>query len=197
MQITVKADVKKLTRNLSRIQRRQIPYATQTALNNTAKKLVVAEQKQMQRKLHNPTPQTVKALRILRYAKKTQLSALVGFLPFASEYMQYQVHGGIEPIQKANPVPSSNMRLNKYGNIPGKRKGLAHQKKRFIATTRAGKTAVWERRGKDAKPIIWLNKKDPSYKKRFPFYRIANGLVSNVFPKEFTKTLRRALATAR
>ena len=111
--------------------------------------------------------------------------------------MYYQIMGGTEKIVKSNPVPAKRMKLNAYGNIPGKRKGLSYQKNRFIAKTRSGNSAVWQKKGKDAVPIIWLNKKDPYYKAIFPFYRIAQGLVANVFPQEFSKTLRDALRTAR
>jgi len=200
MQITVKADTKRLSANLKRIHRRQIPYATSVALNKTAKRLVTAEQKQMRAKLDRPTPQTIKAVRIFQYAKKTALTARVGFLSWANDYMQYQVHGGTRPIKKKyNSVPSVHRKLNAYGNIPGKKTGIIKAKD-FKATI-GGKTAIWKRTGRKGNkklvPQVWLDTKAPQYKKRFPFYRIAEGVVKNVYHREFTKSLRHAVRTAR
>ena len=90
MEISVKFDVKKLTRSMSRLQRKQIPFATAGALNDTAfqaKKLAV---KAMPRFLDRPTPATKKSLRVEK-AKKTTLESKVYFLDWAWKYMRYQV----------------------------------------------------------------------------------------------------------
>ena len=66
MEINVTVDIKDLTKNLKRIERRQIPFATSVALNNTAFKVRKAEQIQLPKKLDRPTKQTVNAVTVTK-----------------------------------------------------------------------------------------------------------------------------------
>ena len=197
MEISVRTNVKDVSRTLNRIQRRQIPYATSVAINETSKKLVAAEKKQMERKLDRPRPQTIKALRIFQYAKKTNLVARVGFPEWASRYMAYQVYGGTRPVTTVVPMNQYGGALNNYGSIPGrKQKGWAKRRKQFFVESK-GKTLLMRPKGRDDQIVVGVVAKNPVYKKRFPFYKIADGVVTRVFPKEFSKALKQALATAR
>lgn len=197
IQVDVRHNIRQVQKSLTGIQRKQVPYAAQLAINQTLKDIQAAEQAQMPRKLDNPRPQTVKALRVLKWAKKSSLSGRVGFLDWANEFMQYQVYGGIENIAKLNPVPTQYKRLNRFGNIPGKRQGVVKGKE-FIATTRTGTTAVWRatKKGK-LTPMVWLSPKDPLYRKRFPFFEIAEGVTRSKFDRNFIVALQQALRTAR
>lgn len=194
MEIDVRTvGVKQLTRNLSRIQRRQIPYSTAVALTRTAQDIQRAEKAQMVKKLDRPTRNTVNSVRI-KSATKTNLTARVFLLPWASEYLRWQIFGGIRPVKTA--VPTSNARLNSYGNIPGRKTGLVKRKNQFAVKG----VGVFKRvgRGKQRKAVLeYAMVKNPQYGKRWDFYRIADGVAANRFPKQFKKALDKALATAR
>ena len=151
----------------------------------------------MQTKLKRPTPQTVKAVRV-KYSNKRNLSGKVFLLDWAAAYLKYQIKGGTRVTTTA--VPTKNARLNKYGNIPGRRKGLVKRKTEFIATIK-GTAGVYRRvggkRNRQVK-LIHAFIKNPSYPAgRWPFYRIAKGVVDNKFKRNFTKALSQALRTAR
>ena len=197
MQITVKADVKKLTRNLSRIQRRQIPFATSYAMNQTIVKVWAAEKGQLPKRLKFPTKQTVNALTYTK-SNKRNLVASVQFRPWASEYMKYQVYGGTRPVNSVVvPLNQYGGKLNKSGNIPSRKaKGWAKRNKQFFVESK-GKTLLMRPKGKDDQIVVGVIAKNPRYKKLFPFYRIAESVVAKYFPREFSKALTKALATAR
>ncbi|MCH7948392.1 MAG: hypothetical protein IIC66_11400 [candidate division Zixibacteria bacterium] len=195
MEISVKFDVKKLTRSLSRLQRKQIPFATAIALNDTAfqaKKLAV---KAMPRFIDRPTPATKRGLFIVK-AKKTRLIAIVGFKAFVWEYMKYQVLGGTRSATgKKIAVPSRTARLNKYGNIPGRRSGLI--KKGYFFAKAGGTLGVFKPSGKRKVKLIAILTDQATYKPRYPFHRIIERAVKKRFKPNFEKSLARAMLTAR
>ena len=197
MQIDVRTNVKQVQKSLTRIQRKQIPYATSVAINETAKKLVAAEQRGMKAKLDRPRPQTIKALRIFQYSKKTTLTSRIGFPEWANRYMSYQVYGGTRPVTTVVPLNQYGGALNAYGSIPArKNKGWAKKRKQFFVESK-GKTLLMRPKGRDDQIVVGVLTDNPVYKKRFPFYKIASGVVTRVFPKELNKSLKKALATAR
>ena len=197
--LDIRADIKGVTKHLNRIQRKQIPFAASVAINTTLKDVQRAEQKQMKTKLDRPTPQTIKALRV-KFSNKRNLQGEVFLLDWAAAYLKYQIQGGTRRTKGGTTaVPTKNARLNKYGNIPGRRKGLVKRKTEFIATIK-GQAGVWRRTGRGRKQVQLIHAfiKNPSYPAgRWPFYRIAKGVVDNKFKRNFHKALSQALRTAR
>jgi len=136
MQISIKSDLKKLTKDLNRLQKKQIPAATQWALNGTAKKVKAAEEREIKRVFNNPTRYTQKALWI-KWARKTNLEALVKIKDeafkgnAASKYLSPQMsgggrkHKGFEKLLIARgqmpgnmyAIPSRTLKKNRYGNV--------------------------------------------------------------------------------
>ena len=78
MQISVKSDVKQLTKSLTRIQRKQIPFATSKALNNVAFDVRRSLQDGLETHLDRPTPYTKRGVQVEKSTKK-KLIAEVGF----------------------------------------------------------------------------------------------------------------------
>lgn len=188
----IKGDLKPITKHLSKVQKKQIPFASANAINETLKQIVKAEQAQMPKKLDRPTPFTTKAFRI-KYAKKHMLHGEVVIKPVQWEYLKYQIEGGRRTGKIG--VPTSNAKLNKYGNIPGRRKGLIRNKKQFM-----NDRGVWERYGGKRNPkakLIVAFEPSVSYRKRFPFYKIADGVARSRFQKNFSRSIKRAIATAK
>ena len=68
MKIDVKTNIKEVTKDLSRTQKKQIPFATANAINATLFQLRKEMGKQTKKKLDNPTPFTQKGFMVRRPA---------------------------------------------------------------------------------------------------------------------------------
>ncbi|MFA0812677.1 hypothetical protein [Microbulbifer epialgicus] len=73
--------------------------------------------------------------------------------------------------------------------------------KGYFAGKIEGTLGVWQRVGykrrRSVRPILIFVKKKPEYRKRFPFFRIAEGIARKHIPIELEKAMDRALATAK
>ena len=198
MQISVTSNVNEVKKTLTRIQRRQIPYATSVAINNTAVKLLKVEQGAMKKHLDRPRKQTITALKLQRSnKKKIPITARLYFTDWANRYMVYQVYGGTRPVKTVVPLNQYGGKLNAYGSIPARKsRGWAKKHKQFFVESK-GKTLLMRPKGRDDQAVVGVMTDNPVYKKRYPFYEIADGVVKRVFPKEFNRALAEALRTAR
>ena len=206
MQIKIKDNIKQFTKGLSKVQKKQIPFATAQAINATLgigqgkkdKGLDREFAKQMVKKLDRPRPQTTKAF-YRKPAKKTHLVGELGLQDWAAKFLKFQIDGGVRSGAKKIPVPiTKNKRLNKFGNIAGKRSGLVKGSKEFIATI-GGATGVWKQGRKGQQPTLLIKFHDSvKYdKKPFDFYKIGNRYVSNTFVRQMKKSLTKALRSAK
>ena len=220
MQISVKTDVKELTKPLNRIQRKQIPFATSKALNTVAFDVRKMLQDGLDIHLDRPTSYTKRGVQVEKSTKK-KLVAEVGFRSKSfgkgqgsttqASYMKRQIEGGTRKARsKAIPVPvPKNLKTNKYGSIVrGKIQKLLADKDKYFSGIPKGISdapGIWQRmpaNSKRKKPggkirmvIAWEPKAD--YSKRFPFKRIVETTVRTNFRKRFDFELREALKTAR
>ena len=127
MQINVKSNIKEITKFTTNVQKKQIPFATSVAINNTLFDLKKEMAKQMDKKLDRPTPFTKRGF-FINKAKKNLLVGVLLMKDIVANYMQYQIEGGTRNTGKRIPVPyQPNARLNKFGNIIGKKTGLINQ----------------------------------------------------------------------
>ena len=198
-ELSVSSNIKDVKKRLSRIQKKQIPFATAKALTDTAKDVQRAETAQLSKKLDRPTRFTLNAVGV-RFATKRNLHAEVFIKPLQAEYLRWQIEGGTRRVGGAGTgVPTKNRKLNRYGNIAARRKGLVKGKKQFIDTI-GGVTGVWQRYGGKRNPklkLVVAFEKEVKYEKRFPFYKIASKVADNRFNRNFTKAINHALATAK
>ena len=194
--ISVKTDIKGITKKLNVIQKKQIPFATAKALTATAFNARKAVQKQMPAELDRPTPFTIRGVRVEKATKRSLRSA-VFITPEVYDYLKWQITGGTKHGNSA--VPTGAKKLNKYGNIPGKRKGLIKSKAQRFGKLR-DTTAVWETKGgkrnRQTRLLIVIEKK-VTYKKRFKFREGVFKVVNKDFAGLFDKAMRDALRTAR
>ena len=197
MQINVKSNIKEITKFTTTVQKKQIPFATSVAINDTLFDLKKEMAKQMDKKLDRPTPFTKRGF-FINKAKKNLLVGVLLMKDVVANYLQYQIDGGIRTDSKYLPIPFvPNARLNKFGNIIGKKTGLIKKNTQFIGTVK-GTTGVWERtnKGQRVKLIIGFER-SANYRPRFPFYLIAEKFSNAVFDKKFVKAFSRALRSAR
>ncbi len=193
MQIRVDHNIKEFKKKVSLLQKDLVHEASARAINTTLKSMQKYQILLTRKYLDRPTPQTQKGFYI-KFASKRYPVGSLNMKDFVAEYLQYQVDGGFRYSDKKNPVPiEGNARINQFGNITGRRRGLIKNKKQFIATIK-GITAVWERVGKRGiKPIIFLTQNFAKYEKRYPFYKDNEKFVK----KHFKTNLRNAFARAK
>jgi hypothetical protein len=138
--INVRVEARQFKRSLTRLEKRELPFATALALTTTAKDVQKNTVKRLSRVLDRPTRFTLGAFRVLP-ATKRKLVAKVGFREFTQtsvgfrSYLEPLEYGGKRPpkrfekrlraigVMRADEfaVPARGFRLNRYGNIPASR----------------------------------------------------------------------------
>ena len=187
--ITIETNTKKVAKSISRKAKKHIPMATKWALNNTAKKLQKAYKVQAESKLDRPVKFTVNSF-IISWAFPNKLQASVAVSDAASKYLKWAIDGG---VSGKRAVPTSNAKLNKFGNIPGKKAKGLRKGKQEIRKTKTG-FGVWSAATKKAPgKLLVAFKSSVNYQKIFPFYKIGFKLVKRVLPKELDKSFRKEL----
>ena len=145
--INVKSDIKQVTRYLSRVQKKQIPFAAARALQIVGKAAQQEVKKEISRVIDRPTPFTRNATQVWGYRpgiKITSLSTLKRN-PTVTVMLRDEASGGtapakyLEPLLTGGPrrhkrferaliragvmrqneyaVPGDDIRLNKFGNL--------------------------------------------------------------------------------
>ena len=146
MQISVKSDVKELTKSLNRIQRKQIPFATVMAVNETARNVRKAEYLAMRQVFTSPTSYTVppnidkpkkRGSIFVQNANKKDLIARVWIKDLSAgkgtpaiNYLAPQIFGGSRKPKASEKslrrkgliggnkfITPSNVNRNMYGNV--------------------------------------------------------------------------------
>lgn len=128
--IHVTMDIQALMATLSDLEKRQLPFAVQTALNLTADELRTAYQREMRDSFDRPTPYTLRGVRV-RYATKKSMDAEVrlqdaGGRNRPSQYLRPEVEGGPRRMKayeiqlgRRYTVPGKEMARDRYGNLQG------------------------------------------------------------------------------
>ena len=200
IKLTVKDNIKQFSKKLTKFEKTQMPFAIANGINSTLFGLKKEMSKQAEKKLDRPTPATKKGFFVKKANKKKQFGFLA-IKDFVAEYLKYQISGGTRSGSKKIPVPyTKNIRLNKYGNIIGKRRGLIkNPSKQFVAKI-GGVSGVFQRHGKGGKQsklIIGFKDSVTYNKKPFKFYRIGKSYINNTYNRNLDKAFRKAMATAR
>jgi len=216
MQINIKSNVKEIKKGLTSVQKKQIPFATSRALNLTGVLVLKGLGSKANRTFAGgATPSTMRALKPpkgmkgtkpnIRFSTKRELTTSVYLPEWAAKYLKYQIDGGLRSISgKGTGVPTPNKRLNKFGNIPG-RKGatkdpgkLIKGKNQFIATIK-GIDGVWERYGRKGSNVRLLIafEKNVNYRKKFTYYETATHMAKTHFNRKMKIELSKALRNAK
>ena len=138
MNIQMKSDLHRLTKDLNDVEKKQIPFAMSLALNETATIGQAAGVKEMKRVFDRPTPFILNSLRVKR-SSKNRLIAEVGFKDVFGRFgsavedtLKPNIEGGSRKPKASEMtlrragilgsdefiVPSRALRLDRFGNIP-------------------------------------------------------------------------------
>lgn len=197
IELSVSFDTKEVEKMLTDLEKKQIPFAASQALNDTAFDARKALRVQTPRKLDRPTKFTVDSFQVIK-SKKRNLVATVFIEEKRWKYLKWQIDGGTRRISGRGTGVPVGAKLNKFGNIRGRSRGLVKGKKQFIATIR-GVAGVWEKLGSGRRQVklMVVFKKSVNYKQRLPYAKIVEGVARNKFVKHFNRRLKQALKTAR
>lgn len=198
MQISFASNLRQVERDLSDVARRQLPFATSVALNDTALDVQAAVTSDLDDKLDKPTPFTRKAYGVRRSTKQS-LEARVYAKPIQARYLSTLEDGGTRtPARRAIVTPQS-VKLNQYGNLPrGAIKRQLAVPTTFSGTPKGGKggSGIYTRRaGKLVKVISYASR--ATYKPTLGFRNTAAKAAAASFPDRFTRALVRAFAARR
>ena len=204
-EISVHANVKEISRSLSRLAHSQINFATAQALTSLAKEVQADEIRNIATTFRKPKPFTQKSVGI-QGARKDTLQAKVFVRPIAAKYLEPYEKGGSHVLSGRALINPKNIKLDSYGQLP--RKALARLKARkdvFIGKIKTSKgtvNGVWQR--------IPAKRKLPAHlkllirfgdslpvKKRLNYRSRAQAIVDRRFNAVFAEAMSKALASAR
>lgn len=184
------------------LHRRQLPFATASALTDTARYDVApAIERRIEQAFDNPVPFTLKGVGF-RWATKNNLVSTVLIKPIQAKYLKIEEEGGTRfPAKRALVMPVGQ-KLNQYGNLPkGTVQRLLARPDVFSGQVN-GVGGIWQRtydratKQRGVKLLIaWEDK--ASYKPRFGFYETARKAAEQHFPRRWEAAFSKAIATAR
>jgi hypothetical protein len=222
--ISVRGDFQAAARSLTGLEKKQVPFATATALTSLAKIAQAAEKKALPHVFDRPTPFTVNSIGV-KGARKSTLEATVFVKDIAAAYLAPFEFGGPHKLIGSGKTwlnPKDRALLNQYGNLS--KSALDRLKARpdvFVGTitTRSGEHigGVWQRpaptkvvqtpggratkvRGANKtghlKLLIRFGDAQP-VRQHLDFGTRAEAVVKANVAAEFAKALAKALATAK
>lgn len=195
MQISVRTNVKEVRRTLKRIHKRQVPFATSQALNDTA--FLIRQDTVTQlwpRSVNVKQRNFARAAFRVQKSHKRKLEAAV-FDRLDRAFLPRQITGGIKlPYSGSHiAVPTANA-LTAGGRI--KRNARLNDPALFKATIR-GTLGLWKRDRKTGVMLMYRLITRASVPRAFPFYEFGHRTASIHFSRFMDRRLARAIATAR
>lgn len=165
-------------------------------INRTARAIEQHELVEMERTIDRPTPFTLAGVRVSEARPKPDANAIIYIQPIQARYLRMTIEGGVIPVNLTPIV--KNVRLNQYGNIPGKRKGLEGIKgkagTKFIGEIR-GVYGVWQRYGRGGNKLKLLVRveRNARRKKRFDFYGVGQRVANQRLTRDVIDAIRAAI----
>lgn len=194
--ISVRDDFRRMTRTMTDLERRQLPFALALGLNRTAKAAQADLVRDLPRVFDKPTPFTERGVAI-KTASRGGLEAEVFVRPIQAKYLGLQERGGTrEPKGRALVTPVA-VKLNQFGNIPNK--GLRRAKARkavFVGQVR-GTGGFWERTKDGGLKLLARFDGSKPVKRRPWFEPTVQAAVRREFPRQMADAMRQAMRTAR
>lgn len=199
MQISTQIEIKKVSRFIAGVHKKQIPFAAAQALNDTAAQARLEAMDKMARYIDRPTPWTKKGI-IYKRANKRTLFAEVVILDNRWKYLKHQVQGGVRhPANRAIAVPVEQKR-NQYGNMTRGAVNKLLANPNVFSGVVAGHAGIFKRMGGKRNPrlkmlVRWIPVAE--YQARFPYHSIVRKSVQKTFTRNFSRRLTAAIRTAR
>lgn len=203
--ISVRGDVKELSKAFGFFAKGQVPFATAKALNAVAEKVRDAERENMKKVLDGPTPFTLNSIRIKKASKST-LTATVFVMDKAASYLEPYEVGGLNKLNSRALLVPVEQKVNQYGNLPARTlQRLNANKKVFVGKVKTKNGVIngfWQRtkptRGKPGGLKLLVEFRDAhEAKQRLNYREVAKRTVSAGFKREFLQAMDAALKSAK
>lgn len=203
--IRVSADIKRVTRGLDAVARKQLPFATARAINDVAFDLMRAERANVAKVLDHPRPFTQRSVGVPSKATKSKPTAAVAVRPEVAKYLAPFETGGRHhiPGRGIGLVVPKAVRLDQYGQLRGRPRALGQRKNVFVGRVQTKDGLVdgfWQRMGgkKGGKLKLLARFEDAlPVRKRLGFRTLAEREVRAKLPAALRQAIAKALATAR
>jgi len=186
IEVSIKHDLHDLAKNMRAVYQKQIPYILSTAMNKSMFETMKHTRKMFPRYLKSPVAFTKRGVLVNKSTKKTLHGQI--YIPADQwKYLKWMVEGGTKTWNLSRTgiiVPTKNMKLNKYGNIIGKRRkadlwryGHAAANNEFVVLPKDKSKlhpGVYRRvnKGNKIQMIATFEKKVKYGRKRMPFDKI-------------------------
>lgn len=203
--ISVRSDLKALSKSFGFFVADQIPFAASQAINAIASKVRDAERLNMQKVLDGPTPFTLGAIGI-RKANKKKLEATVFVKDKTASYLEPYEFGGLNKLNSQALLKPVDQKVNQYGNLPARTLArLNASKKVFVGKVKTKNGVVngfWQRtkatRGKKGGLKLLIKFEDAhEAKQRLNYRALAKRTVDAGFKREFNEAMKKAISMAR
>ena len=112
-------DVNNLNSYLGRVSRSIAAGVLSRSLNQSAFELMRYQRNLIKTQLDRPTPFTVRGI-VYEQATPSRLTSQVYIRPIQTEYLKYQIYGGVRYPRRSRSimVPGRDVHKNQYGNVP-------------------------------------------------------------------------------
>lgn len=193
VELSIKDNIKEVTRYLKDVQRRQVPFATSRAMNDAAIEAQKAQQAAIPTLFNNrkkwwlkQQPTGIK----VKFSNKADLHAAV----YSDAYFaEIQEEGGVK-VPRSNRVFAipADSTPKKYRRSGGAREYKQEKPRSFSLDS-----GIFIRRSKKRIELVFTYAKQAVVHKRFGFVNRAKTVVTGGFAKHFETRMAQALATAR
>jgi len=209
LKVDISSNIDAIAKKLVNQYPEHVRFATSKAINSTLDRTKKVLDRKLITQLKSPTPFTKKALYVW-YSNKRTLKGEIGVKRIQAEYLKYQIKGGTRlPKGRKEAVPAE-IRLNKYGNIPGRHAGAIRkllEKPGVFQATIKGVSGIWQRgnrtragrfsvarrrRGNDIRLLVYYAPYVQYDKKPFTFYETGEKTIRRYLIREFNQAIRRA-----
>tara|TARA_Y100000310_G_scaffold75263_1_gene71557 strand:+ start:18692 stop:19294 length:603 start_codon:yes stop_codon:yes gene_type:complete len=199
--ISVRSNIKQFKKGLKKIEKKQIPFATSRTLNDLAFQVRKANVTFIKKKYNNKTKWWTKSSTVgleVKKSTKRNLTASVGFKK-RNYFVKLHEDGGIKKSRSgANlAIPTNHARKARKYRMSGGAKLALQQPKTFIGKTRAGTTAIFQKKSKKVTRALYIFKRQVKIRKSLSFEARGRRIVNLNFKRTFAREFRKAMATAR
>ena len=202
MHVSVTSNISAVSKAIDAFGKRQIPFATSQALNDTA----FAVRKEIVERTY-PDSFTVRNRRFasamfrVGKASKRNLVATVSDV-LGRDYMVDQAKGGIKRPRGRNiAIPSREIKRTGTGKVPkAKQPRNLLDGKGYRTTLRSGQPVIAEKTGRGSakrQRVLYLLEPTARIPKRFPFYERGRKVAKDTFPRAFDRRFAQARRTAK
>lgn len=196
MNISIESNARELQKKLSLFQKKHLSKATEDAINKTLFGLQKEMKKQIVKKLDRPTPFTQKGF-IVNKSENFKLLGMLKIQEIRAAYLGFQIDGGVRQGTPNVAVPfTKNKKLNKFGNVAGKRSGLIKNNKQFQGTIN-NVDGIYQRMKKNKVKLLYGLETNVTYQPRFPFFKIGKGYIKSKFDKNLDEKIKKEIARAK